>query len=160
GGAAATGNAAGLALDVATSSEDHLRVAARRHTLSFRDDGPASLQTQGVSWSRDGAEGSAESVAARYIEETNLYRATSAGTSFFPLAWRTWEVKARYARPAGDNPGVAVAMTYRHRDGTVGPSGVGSNGAFLLSAPDADLQASTSVKAFSGVEVEGGVIAR
>ncbi len=155
-----TGNAAGLALDVATSPEDHLTLATRRHTLLFRDDGPASLQSHGFAWSRDGAEGSAESVAARYVEETNLYRATSAGTSFFPVASRTWEVKARYARPADDSPGVAVALTYRHREGTVGPSGVGSDGAFLMSAPDADLSASASANLSSRLHVEGGVIAR
>jgi hypothetical protein len=159
-GSSTTGNVAGLALDVATSPEDHLALRTRRNTLSFRDDGPASLQTHGVSWSRDGAEGSAESVAARYVEETNLYRATSVGTSFFPVASRTWEVKARYARPAGDSPGVAVAMTYRHREGTVGPSGVGADGAFLLSAPDADLSASSSLRVSSRAEVEAGVIAR
>ncbi len=158
--ASTTGNVAGIALDVATSPEDHLTVDTRRHTLLFRDDGPASLQSHGVSWSRDGDEGSVESVAARYVEETNLYRATSAGTSFFPLASRTWEVKARYARPADDSPGVAVAMTYRHREGTVGPTGVGSDGAFLMSAPDADLSASTSLKVSSRAQVEGGVIAR
>jgi hypothetical protein len=113
-----------------------------------------------VSWSHGAAEGSVESVGARYIEETNLYRATALGTSFFPIASRTWEVNARYARPAEDTPGVSVAMTYRHRDATVGPSGVGSEGAFFLSAPDADLSASTSLKLFPRAEVEGGVVAR
>jgi hypothetical protein len=99
-------------------------------------------------------------VGARYIEETNLYRATALGTSFFPVASRTWEVNARYARPAEESPGVSVAMTYRHRDASVGPSGVGSDGAFFLSAPDADLSASTSLKLFPRTEVEGGVVAR
>jgi len=155
-----TGNAAGLALDVDTSSQDHVTLDTRRHTLMFRDDGPASLQSHGASWSRDGGEGSVESVAARYVEETNLYRATSAGTLFFPLASRTWEVNAQYARPATDGPGVAVAMTYRHREGTVGPSGVGSDGAFLMSAPDADLSAATVVNLSSRMHAEAGVVAR
>ncbi len=155
-----TGNVAGLALDVATSPEDHLTLRTRRHTLSFRDDRPASFQSHGVSWRRDGEEGTAESVAARYIEETNLYRATSSGTTFFPVASRTWEVKGHYERPAGDNPGVAVGMTYRHREGSVGPSGIGSDGAFLLSAPDADLSATASARLSSHAQVEGGVIAR
>jgi hypothetical protein len=155
-----TGNVAGLALDVATSPEDHLTLRTRRHTLSFRDDRPATFQSHGVSWRRDGEEGTAEWVAARYIEETNLYRATSSGTTFFPVASRTWEVKGHYERPAGDNPGVAVAMTYRHREGTVGPSGIGSDGAFLLSAPDADLSATASARLSSRAQVEGGVIAR
>jgi hypothetical protein len=155
-----TGNVAGLALDVATSPEDHLTLRTRRHTLSFRDDRPASFQSHGVSWRRDGEEGAAEWVAARYIEETNLYRATSSGTTFFPVASRTWEVKGHYERPAGDNPGVAVAMTYRHREGTVGPTGIGSDGAFLLSAPDADLSATASARLSSRAQVEGGVIAR
>ena len=155
-----TGNVAGLALDVATSPADHLMLSTRRNTLSFHDDRPASLQTHGVAWSRDDEQGSVESVAARYVEETNLYHATSAGASFFPLASRTWEVNARYARPAGDSPGVAVAMTYRHCEGTVGPSGVGSDGTFLLSAPNADLSASASVRVSSRTEIEGGVIAR
>jgi hypothetical protein len=115
-----------------------------------------------VSWSRDGGaeEGTVESVAARYIEETNLYRATASGTTFSPIASRTWEVRANYARPAGDSPGVSVAMTYRHREGTVGPSGVSTDGTFLLSAPDADLSASASAKLSSNALVEAGVVAR
>lgn len=154
------GNSAGVALDVATSPLDRVSLATRRHTLSFHDDGAASLQTHVLSWSRAGEEGNIESVAARYIEEANLYRATSVKTSFFPLTSRTWEVKGRYARPVSDSPGAAVAMTYRHREGTVGPSGVGSDGAFFLSAPDADLSASASFKATSRGEIETGAVAR
>ncbi len=157
---ATTGNAAGLALDVAMSPLDRVSLTTRRHTLSLHDDRVASLQTHGVSWSRDGEEGNVESVAARYVEEANLYRATSPGSSFFPLASRTWEVRANYARPATESPGVAAAMTYRHREGTIGPSGVGSDGAFLMSAPDGDLSAATSVRVSSRTEVEGGVVAR
>ncbi len=156
----ASGNAAGLALDVATSPVDRVRLSTRRHTISFGDDRPASLQSHWVSWSRGGNEGRVESVGARYIEETNLYRATAFGTSFFPIASRTWEVNARYARPIADSPGVSVAMTYRHREATVGPSGVGAEGAFLLAAPDADLSASTSMRLFPRAEIEGGVVAR
>ncbi|MDQ5859211.1 MAG: carboxypeptidase-like regulatory domain-containing protein [Acidobacteriota bacterium] len=155
-----SGNAAGLALDVSTTPGDRLRLSTRRHAMTFGDDRPASLQTHGVSWSRGGREGRVESVGARFIEEANLYRATALGTSFFPVASRTWEVNARYARPAEEAPGVAVAMTYRHREATVGPSGVGSEGAFFLSSPDADLAASTSLKLFPRTEVEGGVVAR
>lgn len=158
--AAAIGNSAGLALDVATSPDDHVSLSTRRHTLSFHDDNPASLQAHNVSWSRAGAEGNLESLAARYVEETNLYRATSVGTSFFPLASRTLEVKGRYARAASDTPGVNVAMAYRHREGTIGPSGVGVDGSFFLTAPDADLSASSSVRVGSAAEVEGGVVAR
>jgi hypothetical protein len=157
---ATAGNAAGLALDVAMSPLDRVSLTTRRHTLSLHDDRVASLQTHGVSWSRDGEEGNVESVAARYVEEANLYRATSPGSSFFPLASRTWEVRANYARPATDSPGVSVAMTYRHREGTVGPSGVESDGAFILSAPDGDLSAASSVRVSSRAEVEGGVVAR
>jgi hypothetical protein len=157
---ATTGNAAGLALAVAMSPLDRVSLTTRRHTLSLHDDRVASLQTHGVSWSRDGEEGNLESVAARYVEEANLYRATSPGSSFFPLASRTWEVRANYARPATESPGVAAAMTYRHREGTIGPSGVGSDGAFLMSAPDGDLSAASSVRVSSRTEVEGGVVAR
>ncbi len=157
---ATAGNAAGLALDVAMSPLDRVSLTTRRHTLNLHDDRTASLQTHGVSWSRDSEEGRVESVAARYVEETNLYRATSPGSTFFPLASRTWEVRANYARPATDSPGVAVAMTYRHREGTIGPSGVGSDGAFLMSAPDGDLSAGSSVRVSSRSEVEGGVVAR
>jgi len=156
----ATGNATGLALDVATSPLERVRLSTRRHTISFGEDRPASLQTHGVSWSHDGQEGRAESVGARYVEETNLYRATALGTSFFPVASRTWEVNAQYARPALDSPGVSVAMTYRHREATVGPSGVGSDGAFFPSGPDADLSASTSLRLFPKIEIEGGVVGR
>jgi hypothetical protein len=155
-----TGNAEGLALDVATSPLDRLSLQTRRHTLSFHDEGPASLQTHGISWSRGAEEGTVESVAARYVEETNLYKATSAGTSFSPVASRTWEVRANYARPAGDALGVSVAMTYRHREGTIGPSGVGVDGTFFVSAPDADLSAAASTKLSSRAQVEGGVVAR
>ncbi len=156
---ATTGNAAGLALDLATSPADRVSLTTRRHTLNLHEDRVASLQTHGVSWSRDGEEGNVESVAARYVEEANLYRATSP-SNFFPLASRTWEVRGNYARPAGDAPGVAVAMTYRHREGTVGPSGVGSDGAFLMSAPDGDLSAGSSLRVSQRAEVEGGVVAR
>ncbi|HEY6050487.1 MAG TPA: hypothetical protein VIZ58_04505, partial [Thermoanaerobaculia bacterium] len=155
-----TGNAAGIALDVAPSDLDHVRVTSRRNTLSFHDDRPASLQSHSVSWSRGAEEGSAESVAARYVDEANLYRATSAGTSFFPLASRTLEVKAKYARPAGDSAGVTVGMTYRHREGTVGPSAAGNSGAMLLSAPDADLSAAATVRLSSRLDLEGGVVGR
>jgi len=154
-----SGNAAGLALDVSNSPGDRIRLSTRRHAMNFGDD-PASLQTHGVSWSRGGQEGRVESVGARFIEEANPYRATALGTSFFPIASRTWEVNGRYARPAGDAPGVSVGMTYRHREATVGPSGVGSEGAFFLTAPDADLAASTSLKLFPRTEIEGGVVAR
>ena len=157
---ATAGNAEGLALDVAMSPLDHVSLTTRRHTLNLHDDRTASLQTHGVSWSRDSEEGMVESVAARYVEEANLYRATSPGSTFFPLASRTWEVRANYARPATDSPGVAVAMTYRHREGTVGPSGVGSDGAFLMSAPDGDFSAGSSVRVSPRGEVEGGVVAR
>ncbi len=159
-GSRTTGNSAGLALDVAPSSDDHVTLTSRRNTLSFHDEGAASLQSHAVGWTRGDEEGYAESVAARYVDETNLYRATSAGTSFFPIASRTWEVKARYSRPAGDSPGASVGLTYRHREGTIGVSSVGSNGVGLLSAPDADLSASVSTKIASRMEVEGGVVAR
>lgn len=155
-----TGNAAGVALDLSTSPEERVTVDTRRHTLSMHDDSPASLQTHGVSWSHSGETGNVESVAARYVEETNLYRTTSAGGSFFPLASRTWEVKGQYARAATDAPGVNVAMTYRHREGLVGPSGVGADGAFFQSAPDADLSATSSVRVGPAGQLEGGVIAR
>ncbi len=155
-----TGNAAGLALDVAMSPLDRVSLTTRRHTLSLHDDQVASLQTHGISWSHDAEEGNVESVAARYVEEANLYRATSPGSNFFPLASRTWEVRANFARAAGDSPGVAVGMTYRHREGTIGPSGVGTDGTFLLSAPDGDLSAASMVRVSSRAEVEGGVVAR
>jgi hypothetical protein len=155
-----TGNAAGLALDLAPSSDQRVTVDTRRHTLSARDDSPASLQTHGISWSRSPESGSVESVAARYVEETNLYRTTSAGGSFFPIASRTWEIKGRYARAATDTPGIHVSMTYRDREGLVGPSGVGTDGAFFQSAPDADLSATSSVRVGSAGELEGGVVAR
>ena len=157
---ATNGNAAGLALDVATSPLDRVSLTTRRHTLSLHDDRVASLETHGVAWSRDGEEGNVESLAARYVDEANLYRATSPGSSFFPVASRTCEVRGNYARPASDTPGVAVGMTYRHREGTVGPSGVGSDGAFILSAPDGDLSAASSVRVGSRAELEGGVVAR
>jgi hypothetical protein len=156
----ATGNSAGLALDVASSEAARLRVASRRNQISFGDEAPASFQTHAVSWSRGGEEGRVESIGARYVEEANLYRATSLGTTFFPLASRTWELQARYARPAGDDLGVGVAMTYRHRESTVGPSGVGSEGAFFNASPDADLSAGTSVRLSSRAEVEAGVVGR
>ncbi len=108
-----SGNSAGLALDVSTLPGDRLRLSTRRHAMSFGDDHPASLQTHGVSWSRGGREGRVESVGARFIEEANLYRATALGTSFFPIASRTWEVNGRYARPAEEALGVSVAMTYK-----------------------------------------------
>ncbi|MGH9318153.1 MAG: carboxypeptidase-like regulatory domain-containing protein [Thermoanaerobaculia bacterium] len=156
----ATGSAAGVALDVATSPEDQISLTTRRHTLSFRQDGPASLSSQAVGWSRGSESGSVESVAARYMEEVNLFRATSLGTSLSPLASRTWEVKTRYQRPAGDSPGVAVVMTYRRTEGTPDPSGVGPEGALLLSGPDADLSASASWKPTARMQVDGGVLAR
>lgn len=159
-GSRTTGNAAGLALDVAPSSVDHVTLTSRRHTLSFRDEGPATMQSHAVSWTRGDEEGYAESVAARYVDETNLYRATASGTSFFPIASRTWEVKAGYAKPAGDAPGASVSMTYRHREGTIGASAVATDGAALLSAPDADLAASVSSRLGNRAEVEGGVVAR
>lgn len=158
-GETTSGNAAGLALNVAPSAAEKLSVSTRRNTLSFGDS-PASLQAHAVSWSRGAESGTVESVAARYIEEANLYRATALGTTLFPLASRTWEVNGRYGRPASDTPGVSLGMTYRHREASVGPSGVGADGAFFQSAPDADLSAATSVKVSDALELEGGVVAR
>ncbi len=155
-----TGNAAGVALDVAPSTDEHVQVSTRRNSLSFADS-PASLATSSVSWSHDEQQGRVESVAARYIEETNLYRTTSLGGTIFPLASRTWVVDAQYGRPASlDAAGVSVGMTYRHWEASVGPSGVGSDGVFVQAAPDADLRASTSFKVGDRVELEGGVVAR
>jgi hypothetical protein len=158
-GETTTGNTAGLALDVAPSAAEKLSLSTRRNTLSFGEN-PASLQAHAVSWSRGLEKGQVESVAARYIEETNLYRATALGTTFFPLASRTWELNGRYGRPAGDSPGVAVAMSYRYREAAVGPSGVSAQGTFFEAAPDADLAASTSVRVSDRMQVEGGVVAR
>jgi Carboxypeptidase regulatory-like domain len=158
-GETTTGDAAGLALDVAPSANEHLQVSTRRNQLSFSDS-PASLQTGAVSWSRDAEQGRVESVAARYIEETNLYRATSLGTTIFPISSRTWEVNGAYGRPATlDAPGVSVGMTYRYREASVG-AGVGADGVLVQAAPDADLAAATSFKVGDHVELEGGVVAR
>jgi len=158
-GETTTGNAAGLALDVAPSADEHLSVSTRRNTLSFVDS-PASLQTEAVTWSRGAEQGRVESVAARYIEETNLYRATSLGTTIFPVSSRTWEVNAQYGRPATlDAAGVNVAMTYRHSEASVG-EGVGADGVLVQSAPDADLAAATAFRVGDHVELEGGVVAR
>ncbi|HEX4439159.1 MAG TPA: carboxypeptidase-like regulatory domain-containing protein [Thermoanaerobaculia bacterium] len=154
-----TGNAAGIALNVDPSDAEHVVLSSRRNTLSFGDS-PASLQTHSVTWSRGAEEGRVESVGARYFEETNLYRATAPGTTLFPLASRTWEVDAQYGRPATDTPGVAVGMVYRYKEASVGPNGVSSDGAFLQAAPDADLNASTSLKVTDGLLLQGGVVAR
>ncbi|HKF45456.1 MAG TPA: carboxypeptidase-like regulatory domain-containing protein [Thermoanaerobaculia bacterium] len=157
---ATTGNAAGLALEVAPSDDDQISLTTRKHTLNLHDDRVASMQAHGVAWSRGSEEGNVESVAARYIDETNLYRATSAGSNLFPIASRTLEVRANYARAATDTPGVSVSMTYRHREGLVGPSAVGADGAFLMSAPDGELSAGTSLKVSERAEIDGGVVGR
>ena len=159
-GEVTTGNAAGVALSVAPSSDEHVLVSTRHNNLSFSDS-PASLQTDAVSWSRGEEQGRVESVGARYIEETNLYRETSLGGTIFPLASRTWVVDAQYGRPASlDAAGVSVGMTYRHWEASIGPSGIGADGGFVQAAPDADLAASTSFKVTDHAEVEGGVVAR
>src|SRR6185295_1604951 len=97
---------------------------------------------------------------ARYVEETNLYRASDPGATFFPIASRTWEVQGNYARPAADAPGISVGMVYRHREGAVEPSGVGSQGAFIASSPDADLSASSTFAITSRAQIQGGVVGR
>ena len=158
-GETTTGNAAGLALDVLPSAAEQVRLSTRRNSISFGDE-PAHLQAHSVSWSRGAEEGRVESVAARYFEETNLYRATALGTSIFPVASRTWEVNGRYGRPAGDTPGVEVGMTYRHREAAVGPSIVGAQGGYTQSAPDADLNAGTSVRVTDRLVVDAGVVGR
>jgi hypothetical protein len=159
-GEVTTGNAAGLALEVNPSADAHVVVSTRRNVLSLNDS-PASLQTHAVSWSHGAEQGRVESVAARYVEETNLYRATALGTTIFPLSSRTWEVNGAYGRPSTmDAPGVSVGMTYRHTEASVGPSGVGADGVFVQSAPDADLSASASLRVSEQLEVEGGVVAR
>ena len=154
-----TGSAAGVALDVATSPDDQISLTTRRHTLTFRQEGPASLSSQAVGWSRGGESGTVESVAARYIEEVNLFRATSLDNVLSPTASRTWEVKTRYERPANDTPGVTVVMTYRRTDDAPDPA-AGSIGGPLASGPDADLSASAAWKPAEHVQVEGGVLAR
>ncbi len=155
-----TGNSAGVALGVAPSAAEQVQLTARRNTISFGEEGPASLQASTVTWSRGNEKGSAQSVAARYLEETNLYRASAPGTTLFPIASRTWEIQGNYSRPVTETPGVALAMTYRHREAAVGPSGAGSQGAFIAFSPDADLVASTTLRLSSRAQVEGGVVAR
>lgn len=159
-GETTTGNAAGIALDVATATNDHVSVSTRRNNLSFADS-PASLQTGAVSWSRGAEQGRVESIGARYIEETNLYRATALGTTIFPVSSRTWEVDGQYGRPATqDAPGVSVGMAYRYSEASVGPSGVGADGVLVQAAPDADLTASTAFRVGDRLELQGGVVAR
>jgi Carboxypeptidase regulatory-like domain len=158
--AVTTGSSAGLALDVAPSEAERVQLSTRRNSISFGDDRPASFQAEAVRWSSGDGAGSGQSVSARYIEESNLYRASAPGTTFFPLASRTWEVQANYSRPAADAPGVNVSMAYRQREAMVGPSGVGSHGAYVASSPDADLSASGLLRVASRAEVEGGVVAR
>jgi hypothetical protein len=155
-----SGNSAGLALAVAPSSAERVQVSARRNQIRFGDDGPASLQANTVSWSRGNETGTVQSVAALYIEEANLYRASAPGTTFFPLASRTWEVQGKYARPVGQAPGIAVGMAYRHREAAVGPSGVGAEGAFIASSPDADLTASGTLQLSARAQLQGGVVGR
>src|SRR6185369_12652751 len=66
-----------------------------------------------------------------------------------------------YSRPSTlDMPGVAVGMAYRHTEASVGPSGVGADGVFVQSAPDADLSASTAFRVSDQLEMEAGVVAR
>jgi hypothetical protein len=155
-----TGNSAGIALAVAPSSDERVLLSTRRNSIHFHDDGPASLQANTVSWSRGSETGTVQSVAARYVEETNLYRASEPGATFFPVASRTWEVQGNYSKPAGGAPGISVGMIYRHRESAVGPSGVASGGAFIASSPDADLTASTSLHLSSRTDLQGGVVAR
>jgi hypothetical protein len=146
------GSAAGLALDVAPSALDHVRLTTRRNQLNFGDQGPGSLQAHQVTWDRGGGQGSAESVAARYVDEAGVYSATAPGTALFPSASRTLELEGAYGRPATDSPGISVAMTYRRRE--AGPSG-----AQAQVAPDADLTAGASMR-LGAARLEGGVVAR
>ncbi len=155
-----TGNSTGLALDVEPSDLDHVRVMTRHNQISFGEHGPASLQAHQVIWDRGDEHGTAESVAARYVEEAGLYSATARGTSLFPLASRTWELHAAYGRAATETPGLSVGMTYRRRESSGGPSGVSANGTFFVAAPDADLSAAASVRLGPKARVEGGVVAR
>jgi hypothetical protein len=155
-----TGNSTGLALDVAPSPLDHVRMTTRRNQVSFGDQGPASLQAHQVMWDRGDEHGTVESAAARYIEEAGLYSATARGTSLFPLASRTLELQAAYTRAATDTPGLSAAMTYRRREGLGSASGVTSNGTYFPAAPDADLSAAASVRLGSRAQLEGGVVAR
>jgi len=155
-----TGNAAGIALNVDPSAGEHVVLSSRRNSLSLGDS-PASLQTHSVTWSRGAEEGRVESVAARYVEEANLYRATALGTTLFPLASRTWEVNAKYGRPAQEwTPGISVGMAYRYKEASVGPSGVGADGVFMQAAPDADLTAASSVKVTDSLDLSAGVVGR
>ena len=112
---------------------------AAQHAV-LRDD-RATLQTHAVTWSR-GARRRAASNRSRPAtskKRTSTARPRSA-RRFFPSRLAHLEVNGQYGRPAAsDTPGVAVGMTYRHREASVGPSGVGFDGAFFQSAPDADL---------------------
>jgi hypothetical protein len=95
-----------------------VRLSTRRNAISFGDE-PAHLQAHSVSWSRGAEAGRVESVAARYIEETNLYRATALGTSIFP-----WPRDLGGQRTPGRRPRKRPAsrsMTHRHREAAVGP---------------------------------------
>ena len=96
---------------------------------------PASLQANSVSWSRGNETGTVQSVAARYVEETNLYRASAPGHDILPDRLAHLGSPGQLLAARTDTPGVAVGMTYRHREAAVGPSGVGSQGAFIAVVP-------------------------
>ncbi len=132
---------------------------APQHALLRRQPGEPPVARR--HWSRGNEEGRVESVGARYIEEANLYRATALGTTLFPLASRTWEVNARYGR-AGQRQRRACrsAMTYRHREASVGPSGVGVGGRVLpVGAGRGPRGRRRRVKLTERMQLEGGVVA-
>jgi len=51
-------------------------------------------------------------------------------------------------------------MVYRYREAAVGPSGVGAQGAFIASSPDADLAASSTLQLSSRAALQTGVVGR
>ena len=102
---ATTGNAAGLALDVAPSSDEHLTLVDPPQHALVRATSPASLQSHAVTWSRGAGAG------LRRIRRGALHRRDEPlsgdrrwARRIFPLASRTLEVNGQYGRPATLTP--------------------------------------------------------
>ena len=142
-----TGNAAGLALDVAPSADGSVRLSTRRNTLSFGDESREPPGPRGhAGAAAPSRAASSRSPRATSRRPTSTARPRSARRSSRSPRAR-WELNGNYGGPPRDTPGVAVAMTYRHREASGRALGRGrATAPSSQSAPDADLAASTSVR--------------
>lgn len=121
GGAAGTGQASSLAIDLARGPGSRVSIQSFSNRLSLRsesgDSSPVDLEHYQVSWGQNVGENGHSEIAARYITETNFHRqADSLVPLDIPEASRSWNFEWAYTETFSDSNSLQAGMRYRQRE--------------------------------------------